>query len=60
MRAGNQLARWFAVALVGLNAAGQMFAIPAYPLWSLMIIAADGVAIWGLCAHSSRENRGAA
>jgi hypothetical protein len=28
---GNQLARWFAVALVGLNAIGQMFFIPAYP-----------------------------
>jgi hypothetical protein len=33
--AGNQLARWFAVALVGLNAIGQMFFIPAYPFWSL-------------------------
>ena len=32
--AGNQLARWFAVALVGLNAIGQMFFIPAYPFWS--------------------------
>lgn len=29
--AGNQLARWFAVAVVGLNAIGQMF-IPAYPV----------------------------
>ena len=37
--AGNQLARWFAVAVVGLNAIGQMFFIPAYPFWSLLIIA---------------------
>jgi hypothetical protein len=28
---GNQPARWFAVAVVGLNAIGQMFFIPAYP-----------------------------
>jgi hypothetical protein len=54
--AGNQLARWFAVAVVGLNAVGQMFFIPAYPFWSLMIIAADIVALWGLCMYGSREN----
>jgi hypothetical protein len=57
---GNQLARWFAVAVVGLNAIGQMFFIPAYPFWSLLIIAADVVALWGLCAYGSRENLGAA
>jgi molecular chaperone DnaJ len=54
--AGNQLARWFAVAVVGLNAIGQMFVIPACPFWSLMIIVADVVALWGLCAHGNREN----
>ena len=54
--AGNQLARWFAVALVGLNAIGQMFFIPAYPFWSLMIIAVDIVVLWGLCVYGSREN----
>jgi len=57
---GNQLARWFAVAVVGLNAIGQMFFIPAYPFWSLLIIAADVVALWGLCAYGSRENLGVA
>jgi hypothetical protein len=54
--AGNQLARWFAVALVGLNAIGQMFFIPAYPFWSLTIIAVDVVVLWGLCVYGSREN----
>jgi hypothetical protein len=57
---GNQLARWFAVAVVGLNAIAQMFFIPAYPFWSLLIIAADIVALWGLCAYGSRENMGTA
>ena len=56
VRAGNQLARWFAVAVVGLNAIGQMFFIPAYPFWSLMIIAVDVVALYGLCAYGSRAN----
>ena len=54
--AGNQLARWFAVAVIGLNAIDQMFFFPAYPFWSLIIIAADIVAIWGLCCYGSRQN----
>jgi hypothetical protein len=54
--AGNQVARWFAVALVGLNAIDQMFFIPAYPFWSLMIIAVDVVALYGLCVYGGREN----
>jgi hypothetical protein len=53
--AGNQLARWFAVAVLGLNAIDQMFFIPAYPFWSLVIIAVDVVALYGLCVYGSRE-----
>jgi hypothetical protein len=53
---GNQMARWFAVAVLGLNAIEQMFSIPAYPFWSLTIIAMDVVALYGLCAYGSREN----
>ena len=54
--AGNQLARWFAVAVVGLNAIDMMFFIPAYPFWALTIIAVDVVALYGLCAYGSRQN----
>ena len=53
---GNQLARWFAVAMLGLNAIEQMFFIPAYPFWSLTVIAMDVVALYGLCAYGSRAN----
>jgi hypothetical protein len=58
--AGNQLARWFAVAVLCLNAIDQMFFIPAYPFWALTIIAMDVVAIYGLCAYGSRANLEAA
>mgnify|MGYP006902598455 CR=1 FL=1 len=58
--AGSQAARWFAVVVIGLNAIGQMLFIPAYPFWSLLIIALDVVALWGLCAYGSRENLEAA
>ena len=53
---GNQLARWFAVVVVGLNAIDMMFFIPAYPFWALVIIAVDVVALYALCAYGSREN----
>ena len=53
---GNQAARWFGVVVVGLNAINQMFFLPAYPFWSLMIIAVDIVALYGLCAYGSRAN----
>jgi hypothetical protein len=58
--AGNQWARWFGVAVLGLSAIEQMFFIPAYPFWSLMIIAVDVVALYGLCAYGSRANLEAA
>ena len=54
--AGNQLARWFAVAVLALNAIDMMFFLPAYPFWALTIIAVDVVALYGLCAYGSREN----
>ena len=60
MLAGNQLARWFAVAVIGLNAIDRMFFIPASSFWSLTIIAVDVVALWGLCAYGSRTNLEAA
>ena len=57
--AGNQLARWFAVAVVALNAIDMMFFLPAYPFWALTIIAVDIVALYGLCAYGSRANMAA-
>jgi hypothetical protein len=54
------LAAGLLFAVVGLNAIAQMFFIPAYPFWSLMIISVDVVALWGLCAYGSRENLGVA
>src|SRR5215469_10463629 len=58
--AGNQLARWFAVVVIALNAIDQMFFIPAYPFWALTIIAMDVVALYGLVAYGSRGNLEAA
>ncbi len=56
--AGNQLARWFAVAVVGLNAIDMMFFIPAYPFWALVIIAVDVVALCRAAGSSPRRGTG--
>ena len=53
--ARNQLARWFAVAVLAVNVLAQMAFIPSYPFWSLLIIALDVVGIWALCVHGARE-----
>jgi len=53
--AGNQAARWFGVGVIGLNLIGQLIFIPAYPFWSLAIIAMDVIALYALCVHGSRS-----
>jgi hypothetical protein len=47
----NQLARWAGVAILGLNALGQLMIMPGYPFWSLAIIAIDIIAMYGLVIH---------
>jgi hypothetical protein len=56
---GSQVARWFGVLVLVLNAFSQMAFIPSYPVWSVLIIALDVVAIVGLTLYGgfARENR---
>ena len=53
---GNQAARWVGIVLIGLNMINQLFFIPAYPFWALLIIAFDVFALYGLCMYGSRAN----
>jgi hypothetical protein len=53
---GNQAARWFGVAVVGFNTLAQMFFLASYPLWSMLIIAVDVVALCALCIYGSKDN----
>jgi hypothetical protein len=52
--AGNQLARWTGIVVVGLNAVAQLMFIPAYPFWSLAIFAIDVLVLYGLAAYGGR------
>jgi len=46
--------------MLGLNAIDQMLFIQAYPFWSVLIIAMDIIALYGLVAYGSRANLDAA
>lgn len=55
---GGQIGRWFGVAVLALNAFAQMWFFPASPFWSLVIIALDVVAIYGLSAYGGKPTTG--
>ena len=52
---GRTWGRWFGISAAGLNAIGQMVFIPAYPWWSLLIIAVDILVIYGLATYGAQE-----
>ena len=54
---GHGLILFASVMLVIIGCFNLIDGIPAYPFWSLTIIAADVVALYGLCAYSSHANR---
>ncbi len=57
---GSEWARWFGVVVLGLNAFAQMFFIPSYPVWSVLIIALDVTAIYGLSVYGGRAQQAGA
>jgi hypothetical protein len=54
---GRGWGRWFGVAMISLNILGQMILLPAYPFWSLAVVAADVVALYALCTYQGGPSR---
>lgn len=50
-----QWARWVGVATAGVNMIIQLIFLPAYPLLSLAIFAADILVLYGLITYGGRE-----
>jgi hypothetical protein len=48
---GQAWARVVAVLVVTVNMVTQVMNLPAYPVWSLLVIALDVVIIWALTVH---------
>ena len=55
--AGAQWARWFGIAVAGLQAIAQLAFIQAYPFWSLTVFTLDLLVIYALAVYGgSRKN----
>jgi len=48
---GNVLARTFGVIVASLGLIANFLWLPAYPIWSLIIITIDALVIWALIVH---------
>ncbi|MGY1778925.1 DUF7144 family membrane protein [Geodermatophilus sp. SYSU D01036] len=48
---GNRVARVLAVAFAGLSALVHLLFLPAYPFWSVLVIAFDVVVIYAVTVH---------
>ncbi|HSC90244.1 MAG TPA: hypothetical protein VLB86_01170 [Gaiellaceae bacterium] len=52
---GSELARWFGIGVAGVNAIGQLYFMPAYPLWGMAMFAVDILIIYGLAAYAGKR-----
>jgi hypothetical protein len=48
-------ARWFAVVVLALNTLAHMMALPSYPIWSVLVIAANVFALYGLLVYGGKS-----
>jgi hypothetical protein len=48
---GSEIARWFGVAVAGLNGVAQLMFLPGYPLWSIAAFAMDILIVYALIVY---------
>ena len=54
---GSEVARWFAIAVAGVNSIGQLMFLPAYPFWALSMFTVDMLIIYGLAVYGGSKLR---
>jgi hypothetical protein len=47
-------ARWFAIVVLALNTLANLMALPTHPIWSVLVIAANVVALYGLAVYGGK------
>jgi hypothetical protein len=52
---GSEFARWTGIGVAGLNAIGQLFYLPAQPLWAMAMFAVDILIIYGLAVYAGKR-----
>jgi hypothetical protein len=53
---GGEFGRWFGILAAGLAGLAAMMSIPAYPIWSLALLAIDVLVIYGLATYGGRPH----
>jgi hypothetical protein len=56
---GSEFARWFGVAVAGVNAIGQLMFIPVYPFWGITMFAVDLLIIYALAVYGGARLKSA-
>jgi hypothetical protein len=51
---GGEFGRWFGIFAAALAGLAAMMSIPAYPFWSLTLVAIDVLVIYGLAAYGGK------
>ena len=54
---GSEFGRWLGVGAAFVNAIGQLFFMPAFPLWSVTMFAIDLIIIYALVAYAGKQLR---
>jgi hypothetical protein len=57
---GSEFARWFGIAVAGVNAIGQLAFIPVYPFWGITMFAVDILIIYALAVYGGHRLQTAA
>jgi hypothetical protein len=52
---GSEFARWFGISAAFVNAIGQLYFLPAYPLWAMTMFAVDVLIIYALAVYGGRK-----
>ena len=52
---GSEFARWAGIGVAGLNAIGQLFYLPAQPLWAIAMFSVDILIIYGLAMYAGKR-----
>ncbi len=51
---GGSFGRWFGIIVAGLGIVAAMLSIPAYPFWSLTLVALYILVVYGLAAYGGK------
>jgi hypothetical protein len=54
---GSELGRWFGIAAASVNSIGQLYFLPAYPLWAMTMFAVDLLIIFALAVYGGKRLR---